>query len=175
MSQPTGNPFSLADINLALVSIARPTFDLALAEQFTALVRAELTQAGLPPGGPDRMISSLEEAAAVAEMLAHSPPDLLLVFQASFADSTMVLELARAVDAPLLLWAVPEARTGGRLRLNSLCGINLGGHALTRAGYRYETIYAAPDDAAALQQVQALAQAGRVRRRLRTPGRSATP
>ena len=56
MSQPTGNPFSLADINLALVSIARPTFDLALAEQFTALVRAELTQAGLPPGGPDRMI-----------------------------------------------------------------------------------------------------------------------
>jgi L-fucose isomerase-like protein len=62
---------------------------------------------------------------------------------------------------------VPEAHTGGRLRLNSLCGINLAGHALTRAGYAYDYIYAAPGDEAALSKVQAIARAGYVRRRLR--------
>jgi L-fucose isomerase-like protein len=62
---------------------------------------------------------------------------------------------------------VPEERTGGRLRLNSLCGINLAAHALTRAGRRYDYVYAAPDDATALEKVHALAQAGRARRLLR--------
>jgi len=66
----------------------------------------------------------------------------------------------------LLLWALPEERTGGRLRLNSLCGINLAGHSLTRAGYWYEYIYATPDDPAALEQVKTTLQAGRVRRLL---------
>ena len=152
---------------MALVSIARPTFDTALAEQVTAQVRTQLSQVGFSLTGPENLVSNLEEARQVADTLAKEPPDLLLAFQATFADSTMVLELAQAIDASLLMWAVPEARTGGRLRLNSLCGINLAGHGLTRAGYPYETIYAAPDDPVALKKVRAMALAGRVRRRLR--------
>ena len=65
---------------------------------------------------------------------AEQPLDLLVVLQATFADSTMVMALAEVVEAPLLLWAVPEERSGGRLRLNSFCGINLGAHALRRGG-----------------------------------------
>jgi L-fucose isomerase-like protein len=51
--------------------------------------------------------------------------------------------------------------------LNSLCGINLAGHALTLRGQRYAYAYAAPDDAAALGQVCALAAAGNISRRLK--------
>ncbi len=155
------------DVTLGLVPLARPTFDLALATQITAQVRSRLEEAGYSLTGRETLVSSLEEAEKVAQELAENPPDLLLVFQATFADSTMVMSLAQAVDAPLLLWAVPEERTGGRLRLNSLCGINLAAHALTRAGYRYDYVYAAPDDLIALGQVHALAQAGRARRLLR--------
>lgn len=65
------------------------------------------------------------------------------------------------------MWAAPEARTGGRLRLNSLCGINLAAHALRLRGVSYHWVYAPPDDAQAIAQITAVARAGRVRRRLR--------
>ena len=70
--------------------------------------------------------------------------DLTLVFQATFADSSMVTALVEGIDAPLFLWAVPEPWTGGRLRLNSLCGINLAGHALTLRGRKFDYAYAQP-------------------------------
>jgi len=156
-----------AAVTLVLIPIARATFETALAQQVTAKVRSQLQAAGLTVSGPNSLVSSMEETQQVASTLADSPPDLLLLFQATFADSTMVLELAKSVDAPLLLWAVPEDRVGGRLRLNSLCGINLAGHGLTRAGYTYDHIYAPPDDPQAIDQVTAILQAGRVRRLLR--------
>lgn len=154
-------------ITLAFVPIARTTFDITLAAEVTGQARALLEGDFSPLAGPDDLVTTPEEAAAAAQQLAAQPPDALLVFQATFADSTMLMRLAQATDAPVILWAVPEARTGGRLRLNSLCGINLGAHALTRAGLRYDTIYAAPDDPAALDKVKAIARAGYVGRRLR--------
>jgi L-fucose isomerase-like protein len=74
--------------------------------------------------------------------------------------------LAEASKAPLFLWAVPEDHTGGRLRLNSFCGINLGGHALTRNGYRYDYVFAVPDDPAVIEKIDPLARAGRARQQL---------
>ncbi|MCX7707868.1 MAG: fucose isomerase, partial [Anaerolineae bacterium] len=79
----------------------------------------------------------------------------------------MAIALANALRAPLLLWAVPEERTGGRLRLNSFCGINLAGHSLRRAGFRFHYVYAAPGDPAALRKTLTLARAGRVARLLK--------
>ena len=115
---------------------------------------------------PSYMDAAAAQAATAA--LGGQPLDLLLIFQATFADSTMAVSLAQAVDAPLLLWAVPEARSGGRLRLNSLCGINLAAHGLTRSGLRYDYVYAAPQDPGALAKTLTLARAGRVRRLLKT-------
>lgn len=152
---------------LGFVSIVRATFDVPLAEEMTRAAREALTAAGHTLLGRPTPVTTLDEATAAAEELATLAPDLLLVFQATFADSTMVMALAHAVDVPLLLWAVPEDHTGGRLRLNSLCGINLAGHALTRARYRYGTIYAAPDDPAALIKIERFARAATVRRELR--------
>jgi len=155
------------DMRLGLIPLARPTFDIALATRVVDQMRSQLEQAGFSLAGPQALVSGVDEAREAAQELADNPPDLLLVLQATFADSTMATSLAQSVDAPLLLWAVPEAPTGGRLRLNSFCGINLAAHALTRAGYRYDYVYAEPDDPAALEQVHTLALAGRARRLLR--------
>jgi L-fucose isomerase-like protein len=154
------------DLQVGFLPLARTTFDIPLAKELTAQARSALTKWGLTVVGPESLVTSLEEARAAAEGLAEQALDLLLVFQATFADSTMLLSLAEAVDAPLLIWAVPEARSGGRLRLNSFCGINLGAHALTRHGHRYDYLYAPPADAQALEQVHLLAQAGRAYRLL---------
>ncbi len=154
-------------LTIGFVPIARPTFDTALAAEMTTRVRSQLAGAGCQIIGPEALVMDAAAAQSAIAMLAGQPLDLLLAFQASFADSTVVVNLAQSVDAPLLLWAVPEERTGGRLRLNSFCGINLAGHGLTRAGLKYEWVYAQPDDAAALRSLLTLARAGRVKRLLR--------
>lgn len=152
---------------IGFVPLGRPTFDTALAAQVTAEARQALTEAGCALVGPDALVMDMAGALGAAAALAAEPLDLLLIFQATFADSTMAVALAQAIEAPLLLWAVPEARTGGRLRLNSFCGINLAGHSLRRDSYNYDYVYAAPDDPAAQAKAMTLARAGRVVRLLR--------
>jgi L-fucose isomerase-like protein len=154
------------DIRLGLVPLARTTFDIPLANQVAAQVRLQLRDAGFRLAGPEDLVTNLEETQAVARKLAGQPLDLLVVLQATFADSTMVMSLAEVIDALLLLWAVPEERSGGRLRLNSFCGINLAAHALRRGSHDYEYVYAPPQDPTALDRVHTLAVAGRARRLL---------
>ena len=154
-------------LRIGFVPIARPTFDTALAVEATAQARQLLRGKGWQLGGPEEMVMDATAARAAAAGLKDYPPDILLLFQATFADSTMSMALAEAVDAPLLLWALPESPSGGRLRLNSLCGINLGAFALKKAGRQFRYVYASPGDPAVLVQVESLARAGRALRTLR--------
>lgn len=154
-------------LTIGFVALARTTFDMELAQKVIEQARTCLEAAGFVLTGPQTLVTNLEETEVAAQQLAQSSLDLLLVFQATFADSTMVANLTARVDAPLLLWAVPEPLTGERLRLNSLCGINLGAFALKRRGVIYEYIYTSPDNTSAMEKVQNLAQAGRLRRLLR--------
>ncbi len=155
-----------SDIRIGFAPIARPTFDLDLARELTAQVHAVIADAGYAiSGSQDLIMDGAAVDASIAE-LAAADIDMLLLLQASFADSAMALQLAQAIDAPLLLWALPEDQAGGRLRINSFCGINLAGHGLRRAGIGYDYIYAAPDDPAARETLRNFATAARVKRRL---------
>jgi L-fucose isomerase-like protein len=155
---------------VAFVAIARPTFDVPLATQMAQTAVAALRQAGLHlVGTGDELLLDAAAAERAIAVLHAEPFDLLVLFQASFADSSLAVRLAeaaRAASVPLLLWAVPEARTGERLRLNSLCGINLAGHALTLQGVSYDYLLTPPADPTALHQIAALARAGAARRAL---------
>jgi L-fucose isomerase-like protein len=152
----------------AFIPLARTTFDISLAEQVTQQARACLSEDGFTLIGPDQLVTDAAAAQAAADALKRQAVDVLIIFQATFADSTMVTALAEACPAPVFLWAIPEARTGGRLRLNSLCGINLAGHALTLRGRAYDYAYAAPGDAGVLRQLHDLAAAGMLVRRLKS-------
>jgi L-fucose isomerase-like protein len=154
-------------LQISFIPLARPTFDIPLAREVTATARRLLVEAGFALTGPDDLVLDTAAAAVAADQLAAVEPDLLLIFQATFADSSMVVRLAEATGAPLLLWAIPETPTGGRLRLNSLCGVNLAGHALKLRHRKYAYAYAPPEDTAVLATIHTLAQAGRARRRLR--------
>jgi len=151
---------------VAFLPIVRVQFDVALADQMIQAARVNLTSAGFELVGPEKAITDLASAQAAAAELTIHDVDLLLIFQATFADSSMVAAITDAIDAPIFLWSVPEAWTGGRLRLNSLCGINLAGHALTLRGRKYEYAYAQPGDEAVISAVRTLASAGNLRRRL---------
>ncbi len=157
-----------SNIRIGFLPIARPTFDLDLARGLTAQVFAAVADAGYSlVGSQDLIMDGAAVEARIAE-LAAAEIDMALVLQASFADSTMVLQLAEALEAPLLLWALPEAQVGGRLRINSFCGINLAGHGLRRAGITYDYIYAEPSDETAREKLRNFAIAARIKRRLAT-------
>ncbi len=147
---------------IAFFALARPTFDVALAQEVAQTALHRLTGVGYRVLGPGARL--VMDAAAVEAALAdwpEEPCDLAVLLQASFADSAMAQSIARALHAqgiPLLLWAVPEARTGGRLRLNSLCGVNLAAHALARQGIPYEHLFCPAGDEAALAKIERLAR-----------------
>ena len=149
-----------SDINVRLVAIARTTFDIELARQLAGEVRSSLSEAGVSLTGSEAFVSELEEAKKISRELTDNPPDLLILLQATFADSTLAVQLVQNTKSPILLWGLPEALTGQRLRLNSLCGINLAAHAFKRKSMEYEYVFAPPNDPAALQLVQTLAGAG---------------
>ncbi len=153
---------------IAFLPIVRVQFDIALAEGMIASAREHLRSAGFELTGPDQPISTLQAAQDAAHMLAGVPVDLVLIFQATFADSSMTAAIAETASAPIFLWAVPEAWTGERLRLNSLCGINLAGHALTLRKMSYDYGYALPQDSEIMGKIRNLALAGSLRRQLKT-------
>lgn len=157
----------LDQLRIGFISIIRTTFDVPLAEAVTQTAFSQLESSDCFLSGSSGPVTSLEEAQQAAAEFQNVDLDLLVILQATFADSTMVMTLAENISAPLLLWAIPEAHTGGRLRLNSLCGINLAGHALTRNNYHYEYIYAAPDAPEALEKIAIVGRAARTRTLLR--------
>ncbi len=153
---------------IAFLPLVRTTFDVSLAVEMTHLAREHLQASGFELVEPEQPITDLPAAQQFARELADNTVDLLLIYQATFADSTMVMALTEASEAPIFLWAVPEPWTGERLRLNSLCGINLAAHALTLRHRKYQYAYSMPQDPAVILKIRSLAAAGSLRRRLRS-------
>ena len=153
---------------IGFVAIARPTFDVRFATSLTTRLRDHLAQVGFSCCGPNDLIMDDKTIRAATKYFSECPVDMLLVLQATFADSTMVCQLAQAIRVPLMLWALPEESTGGRLRLNSFCGINLAGHSLRKLGLRYNYIYAEPADKNAIARLKAFATAANIINRLKS-------
>jgi L-fucose isomerase-like protein len=137
--------------------LARPTFDVPFAEDMKDKAFAALDAAGIRTVGPRALLFDADAAAkAVDEIKAAGDIDLLLILQITFTDATMTVKLAKEATTPLAIWAVPEPRLGGRLRLNAYCGLNLAAHALGRAGVAHGWLYADPADVTA-EQLRTLA------------------
>ena len=125
--------------------LARPTFDVPFAEDMKNRAFAALEAAGVRAVGPRELLFDRAAAErAIDEIRSAGPIDLLLIMQITFTDATMTVKLAKEATTPIAIWAVPEPRIGGRLRLNAYCGLNLAAHALGRAGVPHGWLYADP-------------------------------
>ncbi len=139
--------------------LARPTFDVPFAEDMKNRAFAALEAAGIRTVGPRELLFDRAAAErAIDEIRSAGPIDLLLVLQITFTDATMTVKLAKEATAPLAVWAVPEPRIGGRLRLNAYCGLNLAAHALGRSGVAHGWLYAAPDAPGLTDRLRELAR-----------------
>lgn len=139
--------------------LARPTFDVPFAEEMKERAFAALDAAGIRTVGPRELLFDRAAAErALAEIANAGPIDLMLILQITFTDATMTVEIAKGATVPLAIWAVPEPRAGGRLRLNAYCGLNLAAHALGRAGVPHGWLYAEPEAPGVADSLRALAQ-----------------
>jgi len=144
-------------MRLGVAAIARPTFDVPFAEATAQGAFAALDSLGdTTVTGPRHVVLDDAGLTAAAAELEAADFDVLVIVQASFADSTLVARLAATTAAPILLWAFPEDRSGGRLRLNSLCGINLAAYVLRAEDRDIRHLYADPGDAATSERLAQL-------------------
>jgi len=91
-------------LNIALVSIGRVNFDMALAEAVTEKFRSQLIMNGLRIVAQEGILTDVAAASEAVERLRGQEFDLMLVFQATFADSSILMTLADNLDYPLFIY-----------------------------------------------------------------------
>lgn len=130
---------------IGILPLGRPTFDVEFAEENLAKMISTLAEGEHEIVGPRELLMDGSAAHAALEELDAKSPDHILILQVTFTDASFVVEAANRFKLPLSIWSIPEPRIGGRLRLNSFCGLNLAGHALGLAAREFGYLYAAPD------------------------------
>jgi L-fucose isomerase-like protein len=160
-------------LRIGVLPLARPTFDVPFAEEMARLAFASLDATGHAILGPRDLLFDAAATDAALAGLAADTLDLALILQVTFTDATMTVKIAETLRAPLAIWAFPEPRTGGRLRLNAFCGLNLAIHALGRAGKNAGWLFGPPDRASLGADLDAIA-AGR-QARVAAPDSPAAP
>ncbi len=133
-------------MKVGILPLGRPTFDVELAEEKLSLMLDRLEQSGNQIIGPRTLL--FDEVATLLSMeeLQSESIDQLLILQVTFTDASMAVSAAAEFDQPLAIWAIPEPRLGGRLRLNAFCGLNLFSHALSLKNRTFSWLYADPVD-----------------------------
>jgi L-fucose isomerase-like protein len=146
-------------LTYGVVALARPTFDVPFAEETKARAFSALEAADIRVVGSRELLFDRPSAErALTDLAAAGPVDLLLILQVTFTDATMTVEIGQKATMPIAIWALPEPRIGGRLRLNAYCGLNLAAHALGLAGVAHGSLYADPAEAGLAQRLRALAR-----------------
>ncbi len=134
-------------MKIGLLPLGRPTFDVDYANEKLAAMLAVLDASDNEVVGPRQLLMDGEETAAAVQALKTQKIDRLLVLQVTFTDASTIVSAAGDLNVPLSIWAVPEPRLGGRLRLNAFCGLNLASHALGLNGKPFSWIYADAENA----------------------------
>lgn len=145
-------------LTIGVLPLARPTFDVPYAEEMAQRAFARLDALGHRILGARSLLFDAAATEAALQELRSEALDLVLILQVTFTDATMTVKIADTVAAPLAIWAFPEPRNGGRLRLNAFCGLNLAAHALGRAGKKFGWLYGVPERGSLADDLQALAQ-----------------
>lgn len=125
-------------ITLGVVCLARKTFDYQAAqnEYHTILRRLNNLEAVTCETVPELLIE-IEDAHHAASRLARKQIDALICISGTFHLGHLILELNKALRVPVLLWGLNELPyDGGKIRLNSVCGVNLNASNLYKAGIR---------------------------------------
>jgi len=134
-------------ITLGVVCLARKTFDWKAAGDIWTGIRKELAALeNVELVGPEELVIELEDARKAAAQLAAGRVDAVAIISGTFHLGHLALEIAKETGKPILLWGLPELPyDGGKIRLNSVCGVNLNASNLYKSGIRNYHVIVRPD------------------------------
>ena len=129
-------------ITLGVVCLARTTYDYQAAEQLYKTIQTNLQNIeSVTWKMVDELVISQEDGTRAADELSKCQLDGLVCISGTFHLGHLVLLLKRQLDVPILLWGLPELPyNGGKIRLNSVCGVNLNASNLYKSGYDDYTV-----------------------------------
>lgn len=125
-------------IKLGVVCLARNTFDYPAAEKLYAGILDDLKkQENVELVAVEGLVFEPSQAVAAGEFLASRLVDGIAVVSGTFHLGHLALEIKKLnKSVPLLLWGLPELPyNGGKIRLNSVCGVNMNASNLVKSGY----------------------------------------
>ena len=126
----------MGKINVGVVCLARNTFDFAAAGDIFDRTKKELrSRDDVNFEIIEDLLFETEDAEKAGETLSEKHLDGLVIISGTFHLGHLALILNKRVNKPVLLWAFSELPyNGGKIRLNSVCGVNLNASNLYKAG-----------------------------------------
>ena len=133
---------------IGYLALARETFDVDFAESKFSEAKNLLKSITSEALGFNQLITNDDIAKKALDFFGNNECDKIFLFQTTFTDAKFILNFAQDVKKPICIVSFPEPRTGGRLRLNSICGLNLGMHSLIKNNISPEFIIMEDDSKA---------------------------
>ena len=126
------------NVRIGVACLARKTFDHTAAKEIYGIITQKLKSIeNVDWEFVPELVIEIEDAQKVAREFAHKEIDALICISGTFALGHLILELNNIIDRPILLWGLNELPyDGGKIRLNSVCGINLNSSILYKAGVK---------------------------------------
>ena len=131
---------------IGYLALARETFDVEFAESKFAKAKSLLISLAPNAIGFDDLITNDDSAENALSFFNSNDCEKIFIFQTTFTDAKFLLNFAQTIKKPICIVSFPEPRTGGRLRLNSICGLNLGMHSLIKNSINAEFVIMDADE-----------------------------
>ena len=133
---------------IGYLALARETFDVEYAESKFKIAKSLLLSLSPDAIGFENLITNDEGADSALSFFNTNDFEKIFLFQTTFTDAKFLLNFAKSIQKPICIVSFPEPRTGGRLRLNSICGLNLAMHSLIKNDITPDFVIMEEDDKA---------------------------
>lgn len=131
---------------IGYLALARETFDVEYAESKFEIAKSLLLSLSPDAIGFENLITNDEDADSALSFFNSNDFEKIFLFQTTFTDAKFLLNFAKSIQKPICIVSFPEPRTGGRLRLNSICGLNLAMHSLIKNDITPDFVIMEEDD-----------------------------
>ena len=131
---------------IGYLALARETFDVEFAESKFSKGKDILQSISKKAIGFDKLVTNDNIAEEALAFFKDNDCEKIFLFQTTFTDAKFLLNFAKSIQKPICIVSFPEPRTGGRLRLNSVCGLNLAMHSLIKNDITPDFVIMEEDD-----------------------------
>ena len=143
---------------IGCLSLARETFDIEFAKKKLVKTKKILKKLNKNIRFFDDLITNDKIGGDAVNFFNEINCSRFIVIQSTFTDAKFISSFIKKFKKPILFVSFKEKRAGGRLRLNSLCGINLALHALIKNKFYSNFIIYSNNEEAFTKEILKFAQ-----------------